>query len=292
MQVRSVRLSLSIYSCVPMSSFTLRIALPIAVCAATIPLTAQAPAVAPDTVYALEQVQVRPAPLNSPQLAEVLRTTYPPHLKEAGIGGVVVVGMVIGADGQPRDPRVVSTTDTAFDAPTLSMLSLLRFSPAQVEGRAVGVRVEMPITWEPGTTPVDEPGADSTAGYRLSEVEEMPRVLNRTVLRTALERGYPPHLRDAGTTGTVAVRFRVETDGSISQTSIIRSSHPHFNEAALRAVQVLRFAPAKIDGKPVRAWVVLPIQWEATGAGFEDPTPGYGRQPGARCDNVDAPWRC
>jgi TonB family protein len=233
-------------------------------------------------VYDLEQVQVRPVALHSPELAPVLRTTYPPHLKEAGIGGVVVVSMVIGADGQPRDPRVVSTTDTAFDAPTLAMLPLLRFSPAQVDGRAVGVRVAMPITWEPGTKPVDEPEPDSTAGYRLAEVEEQPRILNRAVMSAALAREYPPHLRDAGTTGTVEVRFRVEVDGSISQPVIVRSSHPHFNEAALRAIQVLRLAPGKIDGRPVRTWVVLPIQWQ-TGPEAWVPSPLYGDTPRRRC---------
>ncbi|HEX8318612.1 energy transducer TonB [Longimicrobium sp.] len=273
-----------------MSSFILRIALPIAVCAATIPLTAQAPAAVPDTVYDLEQVQVRPVALHNPELAPVLRTTYPPHLKEAGIGGIVVVSMVIGADGQPRDPRVVSTTDTAFDAPTLAMLPLLRFSPAQVDGRAVGVRVAMPITWEPGPKPVDEPVPDSTAGYELRELDEMPRIINRAVMSAALVREYPPHLRDAGTTGTVEVRFRVELDGSISQSAIVRSSHPHFNEAALRAIQVLRFAPGKIDRKPVRVWVVLPIQWQ-TRPEVSAPSGLYGGQLAPRCAN-DAPERC
>jgi TonB family protein len=266
-----------------MSIFVLRLALPMAVCVATIPLTGQAPAAAPDTVYELEQVQVRPAALHSPELAEALRTSYPPHLKEAGIGGVVVVSMVIGADGQPRDPRVVSTTDTVFDAPTLAMLPLLRFSPAQVDGRAVGVRVAMPITWEPGARPVDEPGPDSTAGYQLSEVEEMPRVLNGDLFSQALARGYPPHLRDAGTTGTVYVRFRVEMDGSISRTSIIRSSNPRFSEAALHAIQVLRFRPGKIDGAPVRVWVVLPIQWEIWPTEPRAPSALYGDRPRSRC---------
>jgi TonB family protein len=243
-----------------MSIFILRIALPIAVCAATIPLTGQAPAAVPDTVYDLEQVQVRPVALHSPELAPVLRTTYPPHLKEAGIGGIVVVSMVIGADGQPRDPRVVSTTDTAFDAPTLAMLPLLRFSPAQVDGRAVGVRVAMPITWELGAKPVDEPGPDSTAGYQLDDVEEMPRMLNRDLVRRTLEREYPPHLRDAGITGTVEVRLRWKwTAASPRRPSFVPRTLSSTRPPC--AIQLLRFRPAKIDGAPFRVWVVLPIQW-------------------------------
>jgi TonB family protein len=274
-----------------MSISILRTALPMAVCAATIPLSAQAPAGARDSVYDLDQVQVRPAPLNASALAAALRTTYPPHLEEAGLGGAVVVSMVIGADGQPRDARLVSSTDTAFDAPSLAMVSLLRFSPAQVDGRAVGVRLELPINWEPGARPAEAPGQDSTGAYGLREVEEMPRILNRDVFARALSREYPPHLRDAGFTGTVHVRFLVEMDGSISQPTIIRSSQVQFNDATLRAIQALRFRPGKIDQAPVRVWVVLPIRWEISRGGFGDAMPEYGPTPSLGCP-VNAMGRC
>jgi TonB family protein len=274
-----------------MPFLVLRIALPIALCAATIPLTGQVPAAAPDTVYDLDQVQVRPAPLNAPALAAALRTTYPPHLEEAGIGGAVVVAMVIGADGQPRDARLVSSTDTAFDAPSIAMVSLLRFSPAQVNGRAVGVRLELPINWEPGARPADEPESDSTAAYALREVEEMPRIINRAEVARALEREYPLHLRDAGFTGTVHVRFLVEMDGSISQPTVIRSSMVQFNEPTLRAIQLLRFSPGKIDRAPVRVWVVLPVNWATSRGGFGDPMPGYVPTPSLRCP-ANALGRC
>jgi TonB family protein len=187
--------------------------------------------------------------------------------------------------------RLVSSTDTAFDAPSIAMVSLLRFSPAQVDGRAVGVRLELPINWEPGTRPADEPESDSTAAYGLREVEEMPRIINRALVARALEREYPLHLRDAGFTGTVHVRFLVEMDGSISHPTIIRSSMVQFNEPTLRAIQVLRFTPGKIDRAPVRVWVVLPVNWATSRGGFGDPIAGYGPTPSLRCP-VNALGRC
>lgn len=256
-----------------MSSVIFRLVVPLAVCAATIPLTAQAPAGARDTVYDLDQVQVRPAPLNAPVLAAALRTTYPPHLEEAGIGGAVVVAMVIGADGQPRDARLVSSTDTAFDAPSIAMVSLLRFSPAQVDGRAVGVRLELPINWEPGARLVDAPPPDSGDAYELTEVEVEPRLINRETVVRAMQREYPPHLRDAGVAGAAEVRFRVDEDGSVSHASVL-SAHPQFGVPALRVVQLMRFEPATVGGASVKAWVVLPMQWQISRDGMGLPTIG------------------
>jgi TonB family protein len=222
-------------------------------------------------VYDLDQVQVRPAPLNSPELAAALRTAYPPHLEEAGIGGAVVVEMVVGPDGQPRDMRLVSSTDTAFDAPSIAMVSLLRFSPAQVDGRAVGVRLELPISWEPGTRLVDAPGPDSGDTYQLDEVDELPRIRNADVVSRALERAYPPHMRDAGLGATVHVRFVVGPDGTISRAYVTSSTNPQFDQATLLAIQDARFRPAKEGGAPVAVWVELPVQWRTTeygGMGF------------------------
>jgi protein TonB len=107
-------------------------------------------------------------------------------------------------------------------------------------------------------TPPDE------GTYELSAVEEQPRPTNIADLRRQLERNYPPLLRDARVTGTVQVRFRVMEDGTIDPGSITVSSstHEQFNDPSIRSVQRLRFRPAKVNGRPVKVWVELPIQWQ------------------------------
>jgi TonB family protein len=103
--------------------------------------------------------------------------------------------------------------------------------------------------------------SDSVPTFELHEVERGPQPLNTREFQRALLREYPPALRDAGQEGIVQVRFRVEIDGSTSGTYITRTSHPAFAEPTLRAVQLLRFRPARRNGRPVRAWVELPINW-------------------------------
>jgi TonB family protein len=57
--------------------------------------------------------------------------------------------------------------------------------------------------------------------------------------------------------------MRVMEDGTVDAGSITvtSSSHEQFNDPTIRSVQRLRFRPAKVNGRPVKVWVELPIQW-------------------------------
>jgi TonB family protein len=102
--------------------------------------------------------------------------------------------------------------------------------------------------------------------YELSAVEEQPAPTNIAELRRQLERNYPPLLRDAGVVGTVQVRFRVLENGTVDVPSITvtSSTHEGFDEPSIRSVQRLRFRPAKVNNRPVKVWVELPIQWQTS----------------------------
>jgi periplasmic protein TonB len=106
-------------------------------------------------------------------------------------------------------------------------------------------------------TPPDE------GTYELSAVEEQPRPSNIPEFQRLLERNYPPLLREAGVTGTVQVRMRVEEDGTVdaSSISIESASNDQFGDATKRAVARLRFRPAKVGGHAVKVWVTLPVTW-------------------------------
>ncbi|WP_420129195.1 energy transducer TonB [Longimicrobium sp.] len=230
---------------------------------------AAAPAAAQQTppdssrVYELSEVEVLPRPQNASELITALNQGYPQHLREAGVGGMVQVAFVVRPDGQPVDVRVLSTPDSSFNTPTVQAVSLLRFTPAQVQGRPVAVRVEQPITWRvvAATAPVVLEG--DTTVYEITAVGEAPRLLNARQFGDVLAREYPLTSYDASMQAEVRVRFRVEADGTTNTPSVTRSTDPRFDEATLRAVQVLRFSPARLNGQPVRVWVEQPVHWTA-----------------------------
>jgi TonB family protein len=107
-------------------------------------------------------------------------------------------------------------------------------------------------------------GSDTTGVYQLREVTDLPRPTNTPAFQVALARSYPPALRNAGTSGVVTARFVVEPDGKVSHVTIVRSSNAAFDGPTLEAVRMLRFRPAKVNGRPVRVWVMQPIQWSVT----------------------------
>ena len=108
------------------------------------------------------------------------------------------------------------------------------------------------------TQPADE------GTYDMASVQEKPELQNRNDLVRNLSRNYPPLLRDAGVNGEVTVKFRVNEEGRVDAESIeIQStSHEAFGDATRRVVERMRFRPAKVDGRPVKVWVILPITWQ------------------------------
>lgn len=250
-------------------------------------LIAAAPAAAqhtpPDSVrvYELAEVEVIPRPRNAAEFMAALRQGYPTHLRASRVEGTVEVAFVVGPDGVPRSARVAESTEAGFDSVTLSAVGMLRFAPATVAGRPVSVHVTQPVEWrlsasEPavGTSSGDFHGigagrvADSTrvaeavdGVYELAEVEELPHPLNKPAFQRALTQNYPAGALRSPVGATVQVRFQVSEDGRVSVPEVTRSSDVRFNDATMRVVRVLRFRPAKVNGRPVKVWVEQPIVW-------------------------------
>jgi TonB family protein len=226
------------------------------------PVAARESAALPDSVHlvSLDSVDVRPLPQNYREFTEALREHYPRALRSTGTRAEVLARFAVDPRGEPQYVHVLESSDPRFDTPTLDAVRRLRFQPARVGERRVWVWMEVPVEWtDPGdSAPVM---GDSEEGYELSAVTDLPRVRNTLAFQQALVREYPPHLRDAGVQGVVQVRFRVEPDGTTSNPVVTHASERGFAEATLRAIQTLRFNPARLNGRPVRVWVELPIHW-------------------------------
>jgi periplasmic protein TonB len=109
----------------------------------------------------------------------------------------------------------------------------------------------------------DGPGVSDEPTYDLSAVDEPPRLANRSDVQRALDRNYPPLLRDAGITGDVSIRIRVLSSGRVDpdSMSIERLTHDAFNDPAFRSAERMRFAPGKVAGAPVHVILVYPLQF-------------------------------
>ena len=74
---------------------------------------------------------------------------------------------------------------------------------------------------------------------------------------------YPEALRRAGVDGTVVVKFVVDTLGRVDMTSIevLSSSHDLFTTAVRETLGRMRFTPAKVGDRKVRATAMMPFHF-------------------------------
>ena len=73
---------------------------------------------------------------------------------------------------------------------------------------------------------------------------------------------YPPRSIELGQQGEVLVRVRLQPDGAAAEIVVWRSSNfPLLDRAALTAVRGWHFLPALRDGRPVAAWVEIPVRF-------------------------------
>jgi len=88
-------------------------------------------------------------------------------------------------------------------------------------------------------------------------------VKNRDELARAMEREYPPLLRDAGIGGTVIVHFFIDETGVVQNAVIAETSgHKALDEAALKVAPIIEFTPALNRDRRVPVWIRLPIMFQ------------------------------
>lgn len=74
---------------------------------------------------------------------------------------------------------------------------------------------------------------------------------------------YPALSRRLGEEGVVRLNILVNPDGSVARLELSKSSgYPRLDQSAMDTVQSSwKFEPARQDGSPVAAWVIVPIQF-------------------------------
>jgi len=219
---------------------------------------------------------VRPDIKNRTDVARALEENYPPLLRDAGIGGTVVIWFFIDEEGVVQRMQIdESSGHKALDDGALRVGAGLRFTPALNRDEPVPVWISLPIQFSTHGGETDEesppypepPGLESLrSGEELEKAPTFtpytvqPDITNRADVARALQENYPPLLRDAGIGGTAYVWFFIDEDGGVGKVQIKQSSGDQaLDDAALRVAKDVRFTPAMNRDKPVPVWISLPI---------------------------------
>jgi TonB family protein len=92
---------------------------------------------------------VRPEIRNRAEVQAALMREYPVILRDAGIGGTVVVWFFISEEGRVLDRRVSeSSGHVPLDEASLQVADVFRFTPALNREQIVQVWIQLPITFQ------------------------------------------------------------------------------------------------------------------------------------------------
>lgn len=117
---------------------------------------------------------------------------------------------------------------------------------------------------EPAAVEPEPPGALATAVdltyYPPRELDVQPRALGR------IEPAYPPEADRQGRSGRVRLQLKLEADGRVSNVEVMEADPAGlFEESAVEAFRVARFSPAQRGGRPVRALLLIEVEYDWAG---------------------------
>lgn len=169
----------------------------------------------------------------------------------------VTVHFEVGPTGRVENPRILESSDSAFDAAALDAVRHWRYEPGLKSGEPIAYRVRVPITF-PGDTERQERTAEPRPEI---EFQPQPRL-------TAALRGQTP--------ASLLIAFRINAVGAVEDATVEESSNALFDEAALEAVRKWRYRVPEGSGADA-GWdttveVVFPDP-AATRRGVSEPEP-------------------
>lgn len=222
----------------------------------------------------------KPQLKNPAQVSAALRMNYPPLVRDAGIGGTTQVWFFIDAEGRVGRTQIAESSGVpALDDAALRVAELMQFVPAKNRDRDVAVWVQIPITFASSGSADDEASDEANPTYSAERLRAAPtdpgaphftpytvkpRLRNSAEVSRALQREYPPLLRDAGIGGTTVLWFNIGDDGTVVRTMVNNpSGHDELDEAAVRVAGMMEFTPAQNRDESVAVWVLIPLTFSA-----------------------------
>lgn len=94
--------------------------------------------------FAVSQLDQKPRPVYQ------VPPQYPSSLRRQGISGEVKIELVVDARGRVVNPRIVSSSNRAFEEPALEAVEQWKFEPGRRGGEAVPYKMLVPIRFASG----------------------------------------------------------------------------------------------------------------------------------------------
>ena len=220
-------------------------ALPILACALALSLPGGGAAIGAQEdgpIYMSTEVQ-------PPVRARYVEPDYPDELKRARIEGHVDLEIVVGRSGAVEDVRIIRS-NPAFDEAAVKAVKQWKFKPALLRGNPVKVFMTVVVQFKvEGGLPTE-----TLPIYVTPDIKPPERIV-------FVPPDYPEQARKDETEGQVVIQIVVNTAGDVDGDRVVKSD-PLFDDAALLAIRQWKYKPALKDGKPVKVYFTVDVDFK------------------------------
>jgi len=173
------------------------------------------------------------------------KPAYTEEARLAKLEGSVLLSLVVGADGQPREIQVVRPLGLGLDEKAIESVRAWQFKPGSRNGTPVDMLAHEEVFFRPQRTLFD---------WHVVRVafQPPPQATRPVLIRTR----FPPTV-DVEQNASVTIAFDVGPKGAPANARVVRASDARWNNELLAAIGAgWRFRPGTIDGHPVTvpAW--------------------------------------
>lgn len=197
-----------------------------------------------EKVFDISSVDVKPIVIHSvpPVYPEWARFT-------GGEKGIVNLKFKVNVDGSVTDVRVLNGR-SVFVKSAVDAISQFRFQSGEREGKPVAVWMTHRFSFSP---PKPMATSSPAAGDDASEkVFEFRSVDAKPVVIHSVQPVYPDIAKEGGLAGDVALKFKVNLDGTVSDVdAFVLNGGEIFRKPAIDAVKQFLYKPAEHDGEAV-----------------------------------------
>lgn len=186
--------------------------------------------------------------ISPPFVVAKAKPVYTEEARIAKLEGSVLLSLVVGADGQPRDVQVARPLGLGLDESAIENVRAWQFRAGTKDGIPVAVLVNEEVFFRPQRTLWD--------WHVVHAVFQTPDNATRPVL---IKVKFPATV-DLEENASVTIAFDIGPKGVPANVQVVKSSDPSWEREVLAAVRDgWQFRPGKIHGKPasVPAWFEL-----------------------------------
>lgn len=179
--------------------------------------------------------------VSTPRLRYKVEPKYSEEARKSRLEGAVVLTVVIGADGKPRDFKVIHSLGLGLDEKAIAAVSNWQFEPGVKDGQPVNVMAQIEVNFRM----LDK---DSKTRWHLARAGfKIPLGVSRPVF----EKGPFPHVADDAVSANATVTFTINEKGEAADIHVDKASDDEWARDVTGAVRKWRFAPAARDGVPI-----------------------------------------